>query len=320
MRIRLPLLLALLAAVAATVLAACGSNSDSSKKDASSSSGDPKALLKKALATPVDSGVLDLRALARVNGSGQASGPFSVTLNGPFQSRGVKKTPLLDWKVKATGAGQNQDLGLTVTADNAYVGFRGQEYEVGHDLFSRYARQAGSRTPKSGKTTLGDLGIDPAGWIQDPRVSSGQPVGGDSTRRVSGTVKVRTMVADLAKVLRSPRVKAQLRRQGQSPGHIPKITGSDLDKVDQAVKHATFAVDVDGKNRARRVTLAATFTAPSGSSGSVKGGTIRFSYALPEVGTKPTITAPKNAKPLALLLQQLGAGGMLPGGGGLKTQ
>jgi hypothetical protein len=318
MRTRLPLLLALLATLAAAVLTACGSSSDSSKTNASSGSDDPQALLKKAFGTRVDSGVLDLKARADVQGSGQASGPFSLALNGPFQSRGVHKSPLLDWKVKVSGAGQSQDVGLIVTADNAYVGLRGQEYEVGRQLFSRYVRRARAGSARGGKTTLADLGVHPADWIENPKVSSGQDVGGDSTRRVTGAVKVRTMVADLARALRSPQLRAQLRRQGQSPSRIPSLSRSDLDKVDKAIKRATFAVDVDDKNRARRVALTAAFTAPSG--GSVKGGTFRLAYSLPEVDTKPRITAPENAQPLALLLQQLGAGSALPGGGGLKTQ
>jgi hypothetical protein len=318
MRTRLLPLLALLAALAATVLAACGSSDDSSKSSSSSGSSDPKGLLKKAFSTPVKSGVLDLRAQANVQGSGPANGTFAVKLHGPFQSRGTKKSPLLDWKIEVAGAGQSQQASLTVTADNAYVGFRGQEYEVGRQLFNRYMSQARAGSTKNGKTTFSELGADPADWIKDPKVSSGQDVGGDSTRRVSGDVDVRTMVADFAKILRSPQVKAQLRRQGQSANRIPTITKSDLDQVDKAIKKATFAVDVDDKNRARRVAFTATFTAPSGSS-SVKGGSVRVTYSLPEVGTTPTITAPANAKPLALLLQQLGAGSALPGGG-LKTQ
>jgi hypothetical protein len=150
-------------------------------------------------------------------------------------------------------------------------------------------------------------------------VSSGPDVGGDSTRRVSGAVDVRTMVKDFAKILRSPQVRQQMRRQGQDPGRIPQLSKKDLDQVDKAIKRASFTVDVDDENRARRVAFTATFAAPK-SSDSVRGGTVRLSYTLPEVGTTPKITAPKNAKPLTLLMQQLGAGSSLPGGGGLKTQ
>jgi hypothetical protein len=318
MRTRLLPLLAVLAALAAGVLAACGSD-DSSKKSSSSGSSDPEALLKKAFSTHVKSGVLDLRALANIQGTGPANGSFAVKLHGPFQSRGAKKAPLVDFKIELAGAGQSQQGSLTTTADNAYVGFRGQEYEVGRDQFKRYLRQAQAGSTKKGKTTFSDLGVNPADWLQDPKVSSGPDVGGDSTRRVSGKVKVRAMVADFAKILRSPRVKQQLRRQGQSPSRIPTLSKSDLDQVDKAIKRATFTVDVDDKDRARGVALSAVFAAPSGASGSVKGGTVRFSYTLPEVGTTPKITAPKGAKPLALLFQQLGAGSAMPGGG-LKTQ
>lgn len=319
MRTRLLPVLAVLVALAAALLTACGSDDSSSKKSSSSSSSDPQALLKKAFATPVKSGVLDLRAQANVQGTAPASGAFALKLHGPFKSRGTKNAPLLDWKIEVAGAGQSQQGSVTVTADNAYVGFRGQQYEVGRDLFKRYLDQARSSTSKNGKTTFSDLGADPADWIKDPKVSSGPDVGGDSTRRVSGAVDVRTMVADFAKILRSPRVRQQMRRQGQDPGRIPTISKKELDQVDKAIKRATFTVDVDDANRARHVAFNATFAAPKGSDG-VRGGTVRFSYSLPEVGTSPEITAPKDAKPLALLLQQLGAGSSLPGGGGLKTQ
>ena len=49
------------------------------------------------------------------------------------------------------------------------------------------------------------------------------------------------------------------------------------------------------------------------------GGSFELSYELPKVGGDVDITAPSDAKPLALLLQQLGLGAGMPGGG-LKTQ
>ena len=319
-RLRL-LLLPFLAVLLAGFLAGCGDDGSSDKVAKSSTSGDPRAVVKKALATPVKSGVLDLDAAATVKGAAGAQGPFSLSLNGPFKSRGTNQTPLLDWTIKVRGAGQDQTLGLIATEDNAYVKFRGQTYEVGKQLFRRFVTQARHNAKTNKQQNLRSLGIDPARWVKDTRLSAGPEVGGDPTRKVTGSVDVRRMVADVYRLLRSPELRRQLKRQGQDPGRIPQVSRSQLDQVATAVKKASFEVDIDDQDVARRVRVLATFKAPAGSSAKgAQSGTVRFSYALPQVGGDPDIKAPADAKPLQLLIQHLGLGAGMPGGGALKTQ
>jgi hypothetical protein len=320
MRIRLSLL-PVLALLLAAFAAGCGDDGgggggDTGKADTSAS---PRTVLKKASTTHVKSGVLELNADATVKG-GSGAGPFSFSLEGPFKSRGVKQTPLLDWTIKLRGAGQNQTLGLIATSDNAFVKFQGQTYEGGKKRFRRFVGQARRNARGSDKQSLRSLGANPASWVKDPRLSAGPSVGGDATRKVTGSVNVRRMLADLAKVLRSPELRREIERQGQSPDRLPKVSGRELDQVAGAVKSNSFEVDVDDQDIARRVRFSAAFTAPAGSSAKGQSGTVRFSYELPEVGTNPDISAPSGAKPLQLLLQQLGMGATLPGGGALKTQ
>ncbi len=87
-----------------------------------------------------------------------------------------------------------------------------------------------------------------------------------------------------------------------------------------AIDEASFTVNVDEEDVARKATFSVTFDVPDGvDADGVSGGRLDFEYELPKVGGGADITAPADAKPLALLLQQLGLGSKLPGGG-LRTQ
>ena len=243
-------------------------------------------------------------------------GPVKVTLEGPFKSRGKGKLPLVDWDINVSGAGQDLSGGIVATEDNAFVKFRGQTYEVGKQLYERFVRQQ-SQQAKSGPQSFEDLGIDPSAWLEDPEIGDGETIGGAATRKVTGQIDVQKMVDDVLKAAESPAVRKQLQGSGQS---VPKVSDADKQKVIDAVEKADLTVNVDDKDIARKVVLAATFKVPDGvDADGVTGGSFDLSYELPKVGGAVDITAPSDAKPLALLLQQLGLGSNLPGGG-LKTQ
>ena len=75
-------------------------------------------------------------------------------------------------------------------------------------------------------------------------------------------------------------------------------------------------MNVDDEGVARKATFAVSFDVPEGvDADGVTGGRLDFEYELPKVGGAVDIKAPADAKPLALLLQQLGLGSSLPGGG-----
>ncbi len=307
-RPRLLPLFALSALVAVGLLAGCGKKKETSEN--------PTALLKKAFAANVESGELKVKFGVDAQGSGKMSGPVSVTLDGPFKSRGKDKLPLLDWNISASGAGQSLSGGVVATEDNAYVKFRGQTYEVGTELYKQFVRQQ-ERNQQSGPQDLSDLGIDPSKWLEDGKVSDGKPIGGADTRVVTGKINVERMVDDILAAAKSPQVRKQLEGSGQT---VPEVSKADKQKVVDAVEDAKLTVNVDEKDIARRVAVAAKFKSPKGANADgVTGGKVNFVYELPKVGGEVDITAPTNAKPLSLLLQQLGLGSGLPGGG-LRTQ
>ena len=308
-------LFALAALLVVGLLAGCGDD-DTSGGGSDGKTEDPVALLKKALSAHVESGELKAEGKADFQGSTRMSGPVSFSLEGPFQSRGKTKLPLVDWDVSVSGAGQDFSGGIVATEDNAFLKFRGQTYEVGTELYQQFIRQQ-QKQNAGGPQSLKDLGIDPSAWLDDPEVGEGEPIGGSPTRKVSGDVDVRKMAADLVGALKSPAFRKQLEGTGRD---VPEISDSDIDMFAETVQSAKLTVNVDDDDVARKVAFTVAFEVPEGADANgVTGGRIDLSYELPKVGGDVDITAPADAKPLALLLQQLGLGAGLPGGG-LRTQ
>lgn len=308
-------LFALIALLCAGLLAGCGSDDDSGGGSGGGSD-DPAALLEKAFAKNADSGEIRVKASAEVDGAPQMKGPVSFELEGPFKSRGKNTLPLVDWDLSFQGAGQSLSGGVVATEDNAFVKFRGQTYEVGSRLYKQFLREQ-ERQSKDGPQSFKELGVDPAKWMEDAKVSDGEPVGGDDTREVTGKVNVEAMVDDVLEAIKNPSIRKQFESGGQS---IPEVSDSDRKKVVDAIDEAKFAVNVDDDDLARKVSFSVRFDVPEGvDADGVTGGRFEIEYELPKVGGDVDIEAPSDAKPLSLLLQQLGLGSNLPGGG-LRTQ
>jgi hypothetical protein len=311
-RRRLPHL-AVLLALLALVAAGCGGDDKGSDKGGGGST-DAKTLLEKGFAKKVDSGDLKVDVRATLDGSSQIQGPLSLSLSGPFKSNGPKSVPVLDWKIRAQGAGQNLQAGLKVTEDNAYIDYRGQSYEAGSQLFDKLKTQLKSQSAQDQGQSLRRFGVDPAEWLNDPKVSEGEDIGGDSTRKVTGSVDVKQAVRDVLKALRSPALRKQLQRQGQTVPNVPEVSDKDVDKVADAVKDVRFEANVDKAGYARRLFVEASFAVPADKQrGGIKGGKFSFSYVLEKIGGTPDVKAPSNPQPISVLLQQLGLGAALGG-------
>ena len=310
LRSRVPL--ALVAALSLAV-AGVGCGGDGGGGD----SGDAKALLERAFSKQVRSGDLKLDVKADLEGGGERlEKPITLRLSGPYDfSEGRKRPPRLDWDVAFKGAGLNVKGGLIATADNAFVELQGQAYEVGTEAFSSLARQYTSFQPGRPQS-VGALGLDPASWLEDPQLDEdGESIGGDATRKVTGSVDVRRVARDIVDLTRSPRLRRQLERQGQPVPEIPKPSKKDLDEIEQAIDKFEVEVNVDRNDVVRRFFTEFDFDVPEQKDGDdLKGGRVSLSYVLTEVNTEPVIRAPRNAKPLRQLLEGFGLGGL---GGGL---
>jgi hypothetical protein len=294
----LSLLLVAFASVAALALSACGGGSGSG--------GDAKQTLGDAFKTPIKSGNVSLDISAKVDGVAQFSQPVSLKLSGPFESRGKNKVPKLDWDVNVSGAGQTFTGKLVSTGDNAFVGFQGQNYEVGTALVKQFEQQAATQTQQKG-LSLNQLGIDPASWLKDPKDAGTEDVAGTATTKITGGLDIEKMLND---------VNGAVDKAGSAMGSSSarKLTPQQIAQVKEVVKDPTFEAFVAKDDKTlRRLTVNIDFTIPAAQrqqASGATGGKVTFSLQFANVGQPAQVTAPTGAKPITELQQQLQSGGL----------
>jgi hypothetical protein len=229
-------------------------------------------------------------------------------VQGPYETGGKQTIPKTDWDIAASAAGQNFSAGFISTGDNAWVGFQGQNYEVGKASVAQINQQIKQAAGKTKQKGLSQFGIDPRGWLKDAKDEGTEKVAGVDTNHVSAALDVGKFLDDLNKIVK----KAGGTTTGQ-------ITAAQKQQIQDVVKDPRFDVYA-GKsdNVIRRLSADLSFTVPSDKQaqvGGLKSGTLSFSIEFANVGKPQTITAPTSAKPLSELTSQLGGIGSLLGGG-----
>jgi hypothetical protein len=292
-----PFALVLLALLAA-LLSACGGGNSANVKDT----------LDKAFSTPINSARVDLEVTLQLDGVKQLKGPVKLSVQGPYETGGKQTIPKTDWDIAASAAGQNFSAGFISTGDNAWVGFQGQNYEVGKASVAQINQQIKQAAGKTKQKGLSQFGIDPRGWLKDAKDEGTEKVAGVDTNHVSAALDVGKFLDDLNKIVK----KAGGTTTGQ-------ITAAQKQQIQDVVKDPRFDVYA-GKsdNVIRRLSADLSFTVPSDKQaqvGGLKSGTLSFSIEFANVGKPQTITAPTSAKPLSELTSQLGGIGSLLGGG-----
>jgi hypothetical protein len=287
-------------ALSAALLSACGSGD----------SDDVSATLNKAFSTPIKSARIDLEVTLKLDGIKQLNGPVKLSVQGPYETGGSKTIPKADWDIAASAAGQNFSAGFISTGDNAWVGFQGQNYEVGKDSVAQVNEQIKQAAGENERKGLSQFGIDPRDWLKDAKDEGDEKVGGVDTDHVSATLDVGKFIDDLNQLVK---------KAGSSTGTSAQITASQKKQIEDVVKNPRFDVYA-GKddNVIRRLSADLSFTVPSEQQSQLNGlksGTLSFSIEFADVGKPQTITAPQSAKPLSELTSQLGGLGNVLGGG-----
>jgi hypothetical protein len=290
-------------ALFAAVLSACGGGSSSEVKDT----------LDKAFSTPIKSARINLDVTLKLNGVKSLNGPIKLSVQGPYESGGANTIPKVDWDIAASAAGQNFTAGFISTGDNAWVGFQGQNYEVGTAAIAEVNKQIKQAAGTSDKKGLSQFGIDARNWLTDAKDEGGEKVAGVDTNHVSAALDVSRFVDDVNQLVQ--------KAGGNLPGgaSAPQLTPEEQKQIEDVVKNPRFDVYA-GKddNVIRRLSADLTFEVPKKQQaqlGGLTGGTLSFSIEFAEVGKAQTITAPANAKPLSELTSQLGGLGSVLGGG-----
>ncbi len=281
-------LTALLAALAMTgVSAGCGS--DARDAGRAETSGEARALLENAFDKQkgVDSGDVALELKANVKGARLLDGPVELRLDGPFKSNGEKRLPSLDWDVGFSGAGLRLSGGVIVTEDDAFLRFQGRSYELGKETFAKIARRL-EPTHADRRLRPGQIGLDPVSWLQSPKVGDGGPVGGEDTRKITGSVDVHKAIGDVVDLIGSPALRKK--------------------EIEDAITKMHVELNVDRNDVLRRFFTRIVFKG-SRDGGEVRGS-LSLAYVLRKVGTNPVIRAPSGARPLSELLGGFGLGGL----------
>ena len=279
------------AVLAVCALAACGSSS-------SGSSG-AQNLIKQTFSGShtVKSGVLNFALTLNPSGSSTLTTPLSLSLSGPFQSRGSGKLPQSNFTVDISALGRHGALGVVSTGSAGYVSLQGASYQLPAADFQRLDSSFSSVESSSGSGGgLSGLGINPTHWLKNPSVVGDETVGGADTTHVRAGVDVAALLSDLNTFL------AKTAKTTGTSGKLPtSIPSSTAQKISAAIKNAT--VDIwTGKTDKTLRKLSLNLTVPvSGQISSLLGGLksagigLTISYA--NLNQPQTISAPSNVQP-----------------------
>ena len=308
------ILLALLATLALAV-GACGGDGGGGGDEASADT-DVDTLLSDTFKgnKDVKSGKLALKLDVDAKGA-EVEGPISVSLGGPFQSKGDKQLPTFDIDFAFEGGGQSIKAGLTSTGEKGFVNFQGTEYVVSDQVFNQF--KAGyEQAQKQGKQqnqSLSSLGLDPRAWLTNPKNEGEAKVGDDDTIKITGGVDVNKLLDDVNKALQKTR---ELGVQGTE--QLPsQLTDAQKKQVADSVKDPKVEIYTGKEDKIlRRMVISLGIVAPEGS-GSSGSANITFDLAISDLNEDQEVSEPSGAKPFDQLLSQLGGlglGGLGAGG------
>jgi hypothetical protein len=275
---RILLLLASLVAVTA-LLAGCGGD------DESRPSGGPRQLLEEAVAKPIESGQIDMRIGANVPGFPILGSRLSLTGQGPFASNGRDGSPTLDWKVKLRADAQVFPARLRAVDDRVFVEFMGLSYEADPELIGELDPDEDERSEGGGGISLEQLGVHAADWLSRLRMEDGEEIGGDSTRKITGTVNVSAVVDDAIEALESSGIRERLGESDEDAAKLTDLSDEDRERLEGAIRDVEVQVNIDDEGYARRAYAKLDFVMPKEVKGTaIKRGTITFDLVLEKVG------------------------------------
>jgi len=187
----------LMSAVAISLaLAACGSSSGSG----ATGSGSAASLLKQTFSSghSVKSGVLGFTLSLNPSGSSTLTTPISLTLGGPFQSRGTGKLPASDFTIGISALGRKGSLAVISTGTSGFVSLEGANYQLPASDFQRLESSfSGVASSGGGQSSLAGFGIDPEHWLKNPSIVGTDTVGGAATTHIRAGVNVTALLSDL---------------------------------------------------------------------------------------------------------------------------
>ncbi len=288
----------MLAGLTAVVLGACGSSSGATGAQsllAQTFSGSHR----------VQSGVLNFTLTLNPSGSSTLRTPLSVSLSGPFQSRGAGQLPESSFNLALTGLGRHGSLGLISTGANGYLTLRSQAYQLPASDFQRLASSFSGASGGATGGGLSKLGIDPLHWLTNPSVLGDETVAGASTTHIRAGVNAAALLTDLNTFLQ----RATTSSATASTGIPTTISPSTRARIAGAIRHATVDVWTGRSDKTLRK-LALNLNVPvTGQFSTLLGGMssagIAMSLQYADLNQPQTIAAPTSVRPFAEFVTKL---------------
>jgi hypothetical protein len=274
------------------VVAGCGSS-------AGSDSGNAQQLLTQTFSGShtVKSGVLTFRVTLTPSGSSSLSGPITLSLTGPFETRGSGKPPESDFTIGLDALGRRGQLGLVSTGSSGYVTLDGAAYQLPASDFHKLASSFSSAGTGGAGGGLAKLGIEPLHWVTSPAIVGNENIGGTSTTHIHATVNVAALLNDLNTFLH----KAS--STGASSKIPASISAAARSKIASEVRHPTVDIWTGTSDHTlRRLSLNLGFPVTGqvsaqlgGMSSAGFGMTLQYAH----LNEPQTISAPSNVKPFS---------------------
>jgi hypothetical protein len=274
----------------------------------------------------VDSGKLNLSFRAELkaksaSAQAQVGEPVSVKVTGPFQTMGEDALPKMNLDLTAGSGAQDFTAGVISTGDEGFISYQGTYYKVPDATFREFKRNFERQQRKESKNKspdLATLGIDAQKWLKDPQVEGTEDVGGAETTHISSDVQLDALLTDLDGLLqRANQLGLSQSQRRQLPKRLDRKTREQLAK---SVEKASVDVWTGKDDKIlRQLKVHIEFKSPEGlgaETQDVESGKIDLTIAVADVNEKQDIEAPKNARSLSELQQQLGVLGLGSSGSG----
>lgn len=300
-----PLFAGLAALVGVLAVTACGSGADTSSSSGASSSAaassNPQTLLKQTFSSAhtVTSGVLRFSLVLTPTGSSTLTGPVSLTLSGPFQSRGAHQTPESDFTVAVSGLHKQASFGVISTASGAYIRLQGVAYQLPAAAFKKLQSSVEGNASAGSAPGLSSLGIDPEHWLTSPAIVGTETVDGARTEHLRAALNVTAFVSDLNRLLaKEPTTTAKA-------GIPTRISPAAARKLAATIRDPT--VDVwtgtsDTTLRRLTVSAAAPVTGTTSTElGGLTSAAVRMTINYAQLNHAQTIVAPAHVHSYAEL-------------------
>jgi hypothetical protein len=280
------------------LVAGCGGG------DEASSSTDVDQLLEDTFSgnKSISSGKIDL-GVSLESDSGQ---PVKLDLTGPFQSEGAGRFPQLDLDASFAGGGQSIEAGVTATADQAFVSYGKDTYEIAGAVFQQLKagyEEAAKKSEEQQDQSLASLGLDPRRWLTNAKNAGEAKVGDTDTIKITGDVDVMKLLDDVDGALE------KLRSLGvQGSEQLPeRLTDEEKRQTADAIKNLSVEIYTGAEDRIlRRIVIALGLEAPEGqTTAGAQSADVRFDLQLLEVNEDQEISAPENAKSFEELTKRL---------------